>query len=48
MDLPEILLIIACASIVVAVIVRSIIRRKNGKTCSGDCSCCSSCISRKN
>ncbi len=39
----EIMLIIACALIVVGVIIKSIIARKKGKTCCGDCSMCSSC-----
>lgn len=42
----EILLIIACAGIVIAVSVTSIIRKKQGKhdcDCGGDCSHCSAC-----
>lgn len=42
----EILLIIACASIVIAVSVTSIIRKKQGKhdcDCGGDCAHCSAC-----
>lgn len=51
MGLFEILLIIACSLIVVGVIVKSVIDRKNGKnSCGCDCSSCSgscSCKTRK-
>ncbi len=43
----EILLIIACSVLVISVIVSSIIKRKKGNYCSGDCSNCSSCPSNK-
>ncbi len=39
----EIILIIACSLIVVGVIITSVINRKKGKTCCGDCLMCSSC-----
>lgn len=42
----EILLIIACAGIVIAVSVTSIIKKKQGKhdcDCGGDCTHCSAC-----
>ncbi|MCI6734667.1 MAG: FeoB-associated Cys-rich membrane protein [Clostridiales bacterium] len=44
----EILLIIACAGIVIAVSVTSIIKKKQGKhdcDCGGDCAHCSACQS---
>lgn len=44
MGVWEILLIIACAAIVISVITTSIIRKKQGKnSCSGNCSQCSGC-----
>lgn len=46
MGVFEILLIVFCSVSVLGVIVKSIINRKKGKTCSGDCSKCSSCRDR--
>ncbi len=46
MGVPEIILIIACAAVVVGVAVVSVIRKKQGKCsgdCGGDCSHCSGC-----
>ena len=43
MSLLEILIIIASASIVIGVLITSIINKKKGKTCCGDCSSCSAC-----
>ena len=46
MGVPEIILIIACAAVVVGVAVVSGIRKKQGKCsgdCGGDCSHCSGC-----
>ena len=40
----EIILIAACALIVVCAIVTAIIRKVQGKiSCGGDCGCCSAC-----
>ncbi len=39
----EIILIVFCVLVVGGVILSAILRRKSGKGCSGDCSCCSSC-----
>ena len=46
MGVFEILLIVFCSLLVLGVIVNSIINRKKGKTCCGDCSKCSSCRDR--
>lgn len=46
MGIPEIILIIACAAVVIGVAVASVIRKKQGKCsgdCGGDCSHCSGC-----
>ncbi|MBQ0099082.1 MAG: FeoB-associated Cys-rich membrane protein, partial [Firmicutes bacterium] len=43
MSTAEIIVIIACVLFVAFVLTKSIIDRKNGKTCSGDCSSCSFC-----
>lgn len=46
MGLPEILIICACALIVVGVVVARIIRKKKGKCscdCGGDCCHCQAC-----
>ena len=50
MGIAEILIIIACAILVVAVIIKSIINKKNGKCSCGcsDCSTCSSCKYKNN
>ncbi len=53
MGLPEILIICACALIVVGVVVARIIRKKKGKCscdCGGDCCHCQACktIDEKN
>lgn len=42
----EIILICACVAIVVGVVITSAIRKKQGKTCCGDCSKCCSCSSK--
>ncbi|MBQ2710581.1 MAG: FeoB-associated Cys-rich membrane protein [Clostridia bacterium] len=36
----EILLIVACSAIVISVVISYFIRKKQGKTCCGDCSSC--------
>ena len=46
MGLPEILLIIACAAVVIGVITASVVRKKRGKSsygCGGECSGCCGC-----
>lgn len=45
----EIVLIVACALIVVSAIVTAIIRRVQGKLfCGGDCcNCCANCVTKK-
>ncbi len=46
MGIPEIILIVACAAVVIGVAVASVIRKKQGKCsgdCGGDCSHCSGC-----
>lgn len=46
MGLPEILLIIACAAIVIGVITASVVRKKRGKSscgCGGECTGCCRC-----
>ena len=50
MGVPEIILIIACAAIVIGSVVANIIRKKQGKTsCGCDCNICGGgCKSCKN
>ena len=44
LGIGEIVLIIACALIVVGAIVAAIIRKVKGKSaCGGDCGCCGGC-----
>ena len=47
MGIWEILLIVACAAIVIGVVTASVIRKKQGKCscdCGGDCAHCAACI----
>ena len=44
LGLGEILLIIACALIVIGALITAIVRKVKGKTgCNGDCGCCTGC-----
>ena len=46
MGIPEIILIVICAAVVISVSVVALIRKKQGKCsgdCGGDCAHCSSC-----
>lgn len=44
LGLGEVVLIIACALIVVSAVITAIVRKVKGKTsCGGDCGYCSSC-----
>jgi len=45
----EIILIIACAAIVIGVIAKSVVRKKQGKCscdCGGDCAHCAACMAK--
>lgn len=51
MGVLEILLIVACAAIVIGVVVASIVKKKQGKCscdCGGDCAHCAACRSQIN
>ena len=46
--LPEIILIVVCAAVVIGVLISFIIRKKKGKCscdCGGDCPHCAGCAS---
>ena len=50
MGVLEILLIIACAAIVIGVVAASIVKKKQGKCacdCGGDCAHCAACRAKQ-
>ena len=48
--LPEIILIVVCAAVIVGVLISFVIRKKKGKCscdCGGDCPHCAGCVSER-